>query len=89
MADVFKNLKKICLKIYHLKYFSVPGIPWQAALKKTEVKLELLADTDTLLMVETGIRGGIYNAIHQYAKVLVIICKIMISHVISQILRCK
>ena len=69
LADVFKNLKKICLKIYHLKCFSVPGIPWQAALKKTEVKLELLADTDTLLMVETGIRGGIYNAIHQYAKV--------------------
>ena len=32
-------------KIYHLdpvKKFSVPGIAWQAALKKTEVKLELI-----------------------------------------------
>ena len=34
----------------------------------TEVKLELLIDTDMLLMVEKGIRGGICHAIHQYAK---------------------
>ena len=36
--------------------------------KKTEVKLELLTDNDMLLMVEKGIRGGICNAIHRYAK---------------------
>ena len=40
----------------------------QAALKKTEVKLELLTDIDMLLMVEKGIREGICNAIHRYAK---------------------
>ena len=39
-----------------------------AALKKTEVKLELLTDIDMLLMVEKGIRERICNAIHQYAK---------------------
>ena len=37
--------------------------------KKTNVKLELLADYDMLLMVEEGIRGGICHAIHRYAKV--------------------
>ena len=36
--------------------------------KKTEVQLDLLADIDMLLVVEEGIRGGICNAIHQYAK---------------------
>ena len=36
--------------------------------KKTNVKLELLTDYDMLLMVEEGIRGGIYHSIHRYAK---------------------
>ena len=41
---------------------------WQAALKKPEVKLELLTDIDMLLMAEKGIRDGISHAIHRYAK---------------------
>ena len=55
------------LKIYHLdlvKFFSVPGLTWQAALKKIEVRLELLTDVDVLLMVERGIRGKICHGIH-------------------------
>ena len=36
--------------------------------KKTEVKLEVLTDVNTLLMVQKGIRGGICDAIHIYAK---------------------
>ena len=61
----------MCLKLYHLdpiKFISAPRIAWQAALKKTEVKLELLSDVDVLLMVEKGIRGGICHAVYQYAK---------------------
>ena len=57
----------MCLKIYnldHVKFLSAPGLAWQEALKKTEVKLELLTDNDMLLMVEKGIRGGICHAIH-------------------------
>ena len=38
------------------------------ALKKTEVKLELLTETDMLLVVEKGITGRICNTTHQYAK---------------------
>ena len=37
-------------------------------LKKTEVELELLTNIDMLLMVEKGIRGGMCQAIHKYAK---------------------
>ena len=47
---------------------SAPGLAWQACLKKTKVKLELLTDIDMLLMVEKGIRGGICQAIHRHAK---------------------
>ena len=71
LADVFENFRKMCLKIYHLdpvKFLSAPGLAWQAALKKTEVKLELLTDIDMLLMVENGIRGGICHATHRHAK---------------------
>ena len=71
LADVLKNFRKMRLKIYHLdllKKFSAPGLAWQADLKNTEIKLEILTDIDMLLMVEKGIRGGICQAIHGYAK---------------------
>ena len=61
----------MCLDIYGLDpvYFvSAPGLAWQACLKKTGVKLELLTDIDMLLMVEKGTRGGICQATHRYAK---------------------
>ena len=35
----------------HLKLLSAPGLLWQAAIKNTEVELELLTDIDMLLMV--------------------------------------
>ena len=62
---------EICFKIYELdpaKFLSAPGLAWQAALKKTKVKLDLLTDIDMLLMVEKGIRGGICHSIYWYAK---------------------
>ena len=61
----------MCLKIYQLdsaKFLSALGLAWEAALKNTGVKLELLTDIDMLLMVEKGIRGGICNTIHRYTK---------------------
>ena len=61
----------MCLEIYELDptYFvSAPGLAWQACLKKTGVKLELLTDYDMILMIEKGIRGGICQATHRYAK---------------------
>ena len=65
LADVFENFRNMCLEIYELDpvYFvSAPGLAWQACLKKTGVKLELLTNYDMLLMVENGIRGGICQA---------------------------
>ena len=71
LADVFENFRNKCIEIYELDpiYFvSAPGLAWQACLKKTEVKLELLTDYDMILMIEKGIRGGICQATHRYAK---------------------
>ena len=72
LADVFENFRDKCIEIYGLDpahFLSAPGLAWQACLKKTKVKLELLTDIDMLLMVEKGIRGGICQAIHRHAKV--------------------
>ena len=59
------------LKEYELDpahFLSLPGLAWQACLKKTNIELELLIDYDMLLMVEEGIRGRICHSIHRYAK---------------------
>ena len=44
------------------------GLAWQACLKESKAKLDLLTDIDMLLMVEKGIRGRICHATHRYAK---------------------
>ena len=67
LADVVWNFWNMCLAICELdlaKSFSAPGLAWQAVLKKTKVKLDLLTDIDMLLMVEKGIRAGIYKSIY-------------------------
>ena len=71
LADVFENFRNKCLEVYELDpahFLSLPGLAWQACLKKTNIELELLTDYDMLLMVEEGIRGGICHSIHRYAK---------------------
>ena len=71
LADVFENFRDMCIKEYELDpahFVSLPGLAWQACLKKTNIELELLTDYDMLLMVEKGIRGGICHSIERYAK---------------------
>ena len=69
LADVFENFRNMYLQIHELDpetFFSAPGLAWQAALKKTKVKLDLLADINILLMVEKGIQGRICHFIYTY-----------------------
>ena len=71
LADVFEKFREQCIEIYGLDpsyFYSAPGLAWQACLKKTEVKLELLTDYQMLLMIEEGIRGGMCQSTHRYAK---------------------
>ena len=71
LADVFGKFRDTCIEIYGLdpsRFLSAPGLAWQACLKRIEVKLELLTDYHMLLMIEEGIRGGMCESIHRYAK---------------------
>ena len=59
------------MKVYGLDpvyYLSAPGLAWQASLKETGVKLELITDVDMLLMIEKEIRGGICHTVYRHAK---------------------
>ena len=71
LADVFENFRNMCIKVYErdpAHFLSPQGLAWQACLKKTEVKLELITDPDMLLMVEKGIRGGVCKSNNKYMK---------------------
>ena len=62
LADVFENFRNVCLTTYELDpthYYTAPGLSWDAMLRYTKVKLELINDIDMYQMVEKGIRGGI------------------------------
>ena len=50
--DVFENFSNVCLEICKLdpaRFITAAGSVWQAALKKTKVRLDLLTDIDMLL----------------------------------------
>ena len=70
LSDVFENFRITCQKEYDLDpahFLSAPGLALKACLKKTQVKLELLADMNMLLMFEQEIRGGLCQSVLRYA----------------------
>ena len=49
LTDVFENFRKTCLQYHKLDpchYFTSPGLSWDAMLKMTNIKLELMTDID-------------------------------------------
>lgn len=57
LADVFENFRDVCMRAYNLDaahYFTAPGLSFDAMLKFTGQKLQLLHDYDMLLMYENG-----------------------------------
>ena len=71
LADVFEKFISTCIKHYELDpchYFSSPGLSWDAMLKMTHVKLEIISDIGKYLFIEKGSRGGISYISKRYAK---------------------
>jgi hypothetical protein len=64
LADVFENFREIGLKYYGLDAaHTSPGLAWQAALKMTGVRLELLTNIDMHLFLEKSTtRGYIHDS---------------------------
>ena len=71
LADVFENFRKTCIQYYKLDpchYFTSPGLSWDAMLKMTDIKLELIAYIDMFQFIEKGMRGGISYIANRYGK---------------------
>ena len=71
LADVFESFRKTCLQYYKLDpchYFTSPGLSWDAMLKMTDIKLELMTDIDMFQFIEKGMRGGISYIANRYGK---------------------
>ena len=62
LADVFKKCRRLFDQVYGLDpchYYSAPNISWDAMLKTTKVKLDLLSDIEMLMFCERAIPGGL------------------------------
>ncbi|KAF4521845.1 hypothetical protein B566_EDAN003719 [Ephemera danica] len=71
LTDVFEEFRAVCMKAYELDpcwYYTAPSLAWDAALKYTGVKLDLIQDLEIIEMVERGIRGGVAQCTKRYAK---------------------
>ena len=72
LVDVFEKFVETCLNYYRLDpyhYFSSPGLSWDAMLKMTRIKLELITDADLHLFIEKGMRGDISYIPKRHSKV--------------------
>ena len=71
LADVFENFRKTCLQYYKLDpchYLTSPGLSWDAMLKMTGIKLELMTDIDMFQFIEKGMRGGTSYIANRYGE---------------------
>ena len=71
LTDVFENFKKTCMQYCKLDpchYFTSPGLSWDAMLKMTNIKLELMTDIDMFQFIEKGMRGGVSYIANRYGN---------------------
>ena len=71
LADVFKNFHKTSMQYYGIdpyNVYSTPGLAWNAMLKMTGIRLELLEDIDMHLFIENRVCDGIAMIANRYAK---------------------
>ena len=71
LADVFENFRNQCLKTYHLdpgSFLTLPSLAWQACLKVSNVQLDLIINSELLLMTEEAVKGGITQVITKFSE---------------------
>ena len=59
-VDIFQDFRELSLREYELapeNFYSLPGLSLAAALKLTNIELELISDSNLYLWWESMIRG--------------------------------
>ena len=80
LADAFEKFINTCLEYYGLdpcRYFSRPGLSWDAMLKMTWIELELIPDIDMHLFIQKGVKGGISYIAKDSVKQIINTCNHM------------
>jgi len=57
--------------VWSRPYYTFPGFTWDAMLKHTHIRLELLTDINTVTFIERGIRGDFSQCSDRYAQVII------------------
>ena len=68
LTDVFENFRKTCMQYYKLDPCHYPGLSWDAMLKMTNSKLELMTDIDMFQFIEKGMHGGVGYIANRYGN---------------------
>jgi hypothetical protein len=71
LADVFESFRAFSLTHFRLdpcRYFTLPGLGFDAMLRMTGVRLQLLTSEDQHLFIKRGIRGGVSMISHRAAS---------------------
>ena len=71
LTQFFFCFRNLCQSIYDLdmsNFLTLPALSWNAALKYTKAKLDLITDTDMINFLDRALLGG-YSAVHEtYAR---------------------
>ena len=71
LTDVFENFRKTCMQYYKLDpchYFTSLGLSWDAMLKMTKIKLELMTDIHMFQFIEKAMHGGVSYITNRYGN---------------------
>ena len=71
LADVFENFRKMSMDIYDLDpahYSTTPSLSWDAALKCTEVKLDIIKDIEMVNFLDRGMYGGFSAVLEHFSR---------------------
>ena len=71
LTDEFENFRRTCMQYYKLDpchYLTSPGLSWDAMLKMTNIKLELMTDIDMFQFIEKGVCGGVSYIANRYGN---------------------
>ena len=71
LADVCQTYQRTCKNMYDLDpwwYITAPSLAWQAALKYTKQKLELITQKEMYDFFKNGIRGGVSYVAKKHAR---------------------
>ncbi|KYN21732.1 hypothetical protein ALC57_05893 [Trachymyrmex cornetzi] len=76
LGDISENFRESCVANYGLDsahYYTLPGFKWDAMLKHTRVRFELLIDIDMIMFIERGIRD-LNQCSGRYAQLITSTC---------------